>query len=31
MVKDTKTGECYRADKLLEDAIENMLKVRGRA
>ena len=31
MVKDTKTGECYRADKLLEDAIENMLKVRPAA
>ena len=26
MVKDTKTGECYRADKLLEDVIENLLK-----
>ena len=26
MVKDTKTGECYRADKLLEDHIENLLK-----
>ena len=25
MVKDTKTGECYRADKLLEDVIDNML------
>ncbi len=26
MVKDTKTGECFRADKLLEDFIENLLK-----
>ena len=26
MVKDTKTGECYRADKLLEDFIDNMLE-----
>lgn len=25
-VKDTKTGECYRADKLLEDFIENLVK-----
>lgn len=25
MVKDTKTGECYRADKLLEDVIEHKL------
>jgi glycyl-tRNA synthetase len=25
MVKDVKTGECYRADKLLEDFIENLL------
>ena len=25
MVKDTKTGECYRADKLLEDHIEDLL------
>jgi len=25
MVKDEKTGECYRADKLLEDHIENLL------
>lgn len=28
MVKDTKTGECYRADKLLEDFIENLCAVR---
>ena len=28
MVKCTKSGECYRADKLLEDNIENLLKVR---
>ena len=26
MVKDVKTGECYRADKLLEDHIENLIK-----
>lgn len=26
MVKDTKTGECYRADKLLENAIEKLLE-----
>ena len=26
MVKDTKTGECLRADKLLEDWVENTLK-----
>lgn len=26
MVKDTKTGECYRADKLLEDFIDNLLE-----
>jgi len=26
MVKDVKTGECIRADKLLEDFIENVLK-----
>lgn len=25
MVKDSKTGECYRADKLLEDFIDNLL------
>jgi hypothetical protein len=25
-VKDTKTGECYRADKLLEDFIDNALE-----
>lgn len=25
MVKDVKTGECYRADKLLEDFIDNMM------
>ena len=25
MVKDTKTGECYRADKLLEDVVDNLL------
>jgi glycyl-tRNA synthetase len=25
MVKDVKTGECYRADKLLEDHIEDLL------
>ena len=25
MVKDVKTGECYRADKLLEDFIDNLL------
>ena len=25
MVKDPETGECYRADKLLEDAIDNLL------
>lgn len=24
-VKDVKTGECYRADKLLEDFIDNLL------
>jgi glycyl-tRNA synthetase len=32
MVKDPKNGECYRADKLLEDFIANLLikgKVRG--
>jgi glycyl-tRNA synthetase len=27
MTKDTKTGECLRADKLLEDFIENLLNV----
>lgn len=27
--QDTKSGECFRADKLLEDFIENMVKVRG--
>ena len=26
MVKDPKTGECFRADKLLEDFIANLLK-----
>lgn len=26
MVKDVETGECYRADKLLEDHIEHMLE-----
>ena len=26
MVKDVKTGECYRADKLLEDHIEQMIE-----
>jgi glycyl-tRNA synthetase len=26
MVKDTKNGECFRADKLLEDFIENLVK-----
>ena len=26
MVKDLETGECYRADKLLEDAIDNLLE-----
>lgn len=25
MVKDTETGECFRADKLLEDAIDDLL------
>jgi glycyl-tRNA synthetase len=25
MVKDVKTGECFRADKLLEDAIDEFL------
>jgi glycyl-tRNA synthetase len=25
MVKDLKTGECFRADKLLEDFIDNLL------
>lgn len=27
MVKDTKNGECFRADKLLEDFIENLCAV----
>ena len=26
MVKDVETGECFRADKLLEDAIDNLIK-----
>jgi len=26
MVKDTKTGVCYRADKLLEEHVEKVLK-----
>jgi glycyl-tRNA synthetase len=26
MVKDTTTGECFRADKLLEDAIDDLLE-----
>lgn len=26
MVKDPETGECFRADKLLEDAIDNLLE-----
>jgi glycyl-tRNA synthetase len=26
MVKDVKTGDCYRADKLLEDFIDNLLE-----
>jgi glycyl-tRNA synthetase len=26
MVRDVKSGECFRADKLLEDAIDNFLK-----
>lgn len=26
MVKDTKTGECFRADKLLEDFIDNLVR-----
>lgn len=26
MVKDVKSGECYRADKLLEDFIDNLLR-----
>jgi glycyl-tRNA synthetase len=26
MVKDTETGECFRADKLLEDAIDDLLE-----
>jgi glycyl-tRNA synthetase len=26
MVKDPKTGECFRADKLLEDVIDNLLE-----
>jgi glycyl-tRNA synthetase len=26
MVKDVPTGECFRADKLLEDAVDNMLE-----
>ena len=26
MVKDPKTGECFRADKLLEDFIANLMK-----
>jgi glycyl-tRNA synthetase len=26
MVRDVKTGECFRADKLLEDVIDNFLK-----
>ena len=26
MVKDPATGECFRADKLLEDAIDNLLE-----
>jgi glycyl-tRNA synthetase len=29
MVKDTKNGECFRADKLLEDFIENLCEVRA--
>ena len=28
MVRDVKTGECFRADKLLEDSIDEFLKVR---
>ena len=31
MVKDVKSGECYRADKLLEDFIENLCMVRDAA
>ena len=31
MVKDTKKGECFRADKLLEDFIENLCEVRLRS
>lgn len=26
MVKDTESGECFRADKLLEDAIDNLIE-----
>lgn len=26
MVKDTETGECFRADKMLEDAIDDLLE-----
>lgn len=29
MVKDTKTGECFRADKLLEDTIDQLLTGEG--
>ena len=31
MVKDVETGECFRADKLLEDAIDNKLRTLIRA
>lgn len=29
MVKDVKNGQCHRADKLIEEAIEKIIKKKG--